>query len=128
MAIAHISPIKYGRLLAKALPKVIETPDEFHRYVGMMEHFDRRAERGEILNPEENALLALLEQLVNEYDDKIELPRAEPYKIVLYLMERKVLRQADMLPIFGSRSVSTRRTQKRPLLYSTVTLLARLRG
>ncbi len=31
MAIANINPIKYGKLLAKALPKVIETPEEFHR-------------------------------------------------------------------------------------------------
>ncbi len=72
-----------------------------------MEQFDRRVERGENLKLEENALLALLEQLVEEYDDKIEVPKAEPYKIVLYLMERQGLRQADMLPIFGSRSVAS---------------------
>jgi antitoxin component HigA of HigAB toxin-antitoxin module len=107
MAIADIGLVKYGKLLAKALPKVIETREEFHHYVEMMERLDRRAERGETLTPEENALLALLEQLVKEYDDKIDLPYSPPYRTVPYLMERQGLRQVDLLPVFGSRSVAS---------------------
>jgi HTH-type transcriptional regulator/antitoxin HigA len=107
MALTEISPIKYGELLAKALPKVIETREEFDRYVAMMEQLDRRAEAGEPLGPEEQALLALLERLVKDYDDQVELPDLPPYKIVLYLMEHKGLRQADLLPVFGSRSVAS---------------------
>lgn len=30
-----------------------------------------------------------------------------PYKVVLHLMEQKGLRQADMLAVFGSRSVAS---------------------
>jgi len=41
MAIADISPVKYGKVLAKALPKVIETREEFHHYVEMTERLDR---------------------------------------------------------------------------------------
>jgi len=52
-------------------------------------------------------LLALLEQLVKAYDDKIELPQLPPHRIVLHLMEHKGLRQADMLSVFGSRSVAS---------------------
>jgi HTH-type transcriptional regulator / antitoxin HigA len=107
MAVNEISPIKYGRLLAKALPKVIETREEFDRYVEMMEQLDRRAEAGERLSPEEETLLALLEQLVKDYDDKIELPKLSPRRIVLHLMEHKGLRQADLLAVFGSRSVAS---------------------
>jgi len=107
MAVTEISPIRYGRLLAKALPKVIETREEFDHYVEMMEELDRRAEAGHTLNPEEHALLALLEQLVRDYDDRIDLPTLPPYKIVLHLMEHKGLRQADLLPVFGSRSVAS---------------------
>lgn len=107
MAVSEISPIKYGKLLAKVLPKVIETRDEFDRYVAIMEQLDRRAEGGGLPSPEEEVLLALLEQLVKDYDDKIELPDVPPHKMIGYLMEWRNLRQADLLPIFGSRSVAS---------------------
>jgi HTH-type transcriptional regulator/antitoxin HigA len=107
MAITEISPIKYGKLLARTLPKVIETREEFDRYVETMEQLDRRAAEGTTLSPEEETLLALLEQLVKDYDDRIELPKVAPYKIVLHLMEHKGLRQADLVPVFGSRSVAS---------------------
>jgi HTH-type transcriptional regulator / antitoxin HigA len=107
MAVSEISPIKYGKLLAKALPKVIETRDEFDRYVAMMEQLDRRAEAGDPFSPEEEVLQALLEQLVKDYDDKIELPDVPPHKMIAYLMEWRSLRQADLLPAFGSRSVAS---------------------
>jgi len=107
MAITAISPTRYGRLLAKTLPKVIETREEFDHYTAIMERLDRRAEAGDALSPEEETLLALLEQLIKDYDDRIELPKAAPYKVVLHLMEHKGLRQADLLPVFGSRSVAS---------------------
>lgn len=106
MAVAEISPSKYGKLLAKTLPKVIETREEFDRYVEIMEQLDR-AETEEPLSPEGEALRSLLERLVKDYDDRIELPRLAPHQVVLHLMEHKGLRQADMLPIFGSRSVAS---------------------
>ena len=106
MAIAEISPTRYGELLAQTLPKVIETMEEFDRYVETMEQLDRRAEKGP-LSPEELALLALLERLVKDYDDQVELPRVPPHKMIAFLMDQKHLRQADLLPVFGSRSVAS---------------------
>jgi HTH-type transcriptional regulator/antitoxin HigA len=106
MALAEISPVKYGRLLAKALPKVIETKAEFRHYVETMEQLDRRAESG-LASPEEEALLNLLEQLVKDYDERIELPELPPHRMIAFLMESRDLRQADMLPVFGSRSVAS---------------------
>lgn len=107
MAVTEISPIKYGKLLAKALPKVIETRQEFDRYVGLMEELDRRTGKGAQLTPEEETLLALLEHLVKDYDEKIEIPNLPPPKILLHLMEHKGLRQADLLPVFGSSSIAS---------------------
>jgi len=107
MAVTDISPVKYGKVLAKALPRVIESREEFDRHVAMMEQLDRRAESGDALSPEEQALLSLLEQLVRDYDEKIDRPPLEPYKVVLHLMEHKGLRQADLLSVFGSRSVAS---------------------
>jgi HTH-type transcriptional regulator/antitoxin HigA len=103
-----VSPAKYGRLLAKTLPKVIETRGEFDRYVKVMEELDRHAEEsGHRLSPEEKALSELLLKLIEDYDDPVELPPVEPYKIVLYLMEQRGLRQVDLVPVFGSRSVAS---------------------
>jgi HTH-type transcriptional regulator/antitoxin HigA len=106
MAIAEISPIRYGKLLAKTLPKVIETREEFDHYVETMEQLDHRAAR-EPLSPEEMALLTLLERLVKDYDDQIELPEIPPHRMIRFLMDHRGLRQADLLPVFGSRSVAS---------------------
>jgi HTH-type transcriptional regulator/antitoxin HigA len=106
MALNAISPARYGKVLAKALPRVIETRQEFDRHVALMEQLDRRAEAG-AASPEEHALLVLLEHLVKEYDDRIELPEVAPFQIVTHLMEHKGLRQVDLLPVFGSRAVAS---------------------
>jgi HTH-type transcriptional regulator/antitoxin HigA len=107
MALTEISPRKYGKLLATALPKVIETRNEFDRYVATMEQLDRRVENGGSLSPEEHALLALLERLIQDFDDRVTLPNVPPLQMLQYLMEHRGLRQADLLPIFGSRSVAS---------------------
>ena len=107
MAVTELSPIKYGKLLATALPKVIETRKEFDHYVAMMEQLDRRAENGKALSLEEETLVGLLEQLIQVYDDKIELPDVPPLRMLQYLMEQRGLRQADLLPVFGSRSIAS---------------------
>jgi HTH-type transcriptional regulator/antitoxin HigA len=96
----EISPVRYGKLLAKALPKIIETDKEFDDYVAMMEELDRR----ETLSAEEQALLALLERLVEDYDDKVKLPEVAPHEMVKFLIEQRGLKQADLVPLLGSRS------------------------
>lgn len=103
----EISPAKYGRLLTKVQPRVIETDEEFDRCVAAMEALDMRSERGERLGPEERALLALLERLVRDYDERIELPEVSGVEVLRHLMEHNGLTQADLLPVFKSRSVAS---------------------
>jgi HTH-type transcriptional regulator/antitoxin HigA len=108
MAVTEISPTKYGRLLAETLPKVIETREEFDRAVTLMEELDfREATTGIPLEPEEEALRALLEKLIKDYDDQIELPKTTPDHMIRFLMEHRGLKQADLLPIFGSLGVAS---------------------
>jgi HTH-type transcriptional regulator/antitoxin HigA len=107
MAIAELSPAIYGKLLTAALPKVIETREEFDRAVALMEDLDRREVRGDALSREELTLRELLEQLVKVYDDRIELPKPPPDDMIRYLMEQQGLRQADLVPIFGARSIAS---------------------
>ena len=46
--------------------------------------------------------------LIQDYDDKNhELPEATPDGMIRFLMERRGPKQADLLPVFGSRSVAS---------------------
>ena len=104
MGVITLNPTKYGRLCADVRPKVIESDEEFDRMVTRLEALDRKAHP----SPEERALAELLSRLIEEYDSRQHpLPGEPPYKLVLHLMEHRGLRQADMLPVFGSRSVAS---------------------
>jgi HTH-type transcriptional regulator/antitoxin HigA len=101
---AALNPARYGRLCATLVPKIIESDEEFDRMVERMEELDRKKNPG----PEEEALSALLARLIEDYDDRIAvLADVPPYTVVLHLMEQKGLRQADLLPVFGSCSVAS---------------------
>ncbi len=104
MGVTAVSRKKYGGLLAKALPKVIENDEELEYFAGVLEGFDR-LERA--LEPEEKALEALLARLIADYDDRIAIPDLPARKVLAFLMEQRGLKQADLLPVFGSRSVAS---------------------
>ena len=93
---------KYGRLLARTLPSVIETEEENER---MLMEMDRLMSKGEDnLTPEEDKLLALMVRLVEEFEAKAyPIDEVPPHRILKHLMEANNLRQSDLLPIFGSR-------------------------
>ena len=102
MALTALNPAKYGRLCATVVPKVIESDEEFDRLVEQMEALDFKQNP----TPEEDALSALLMKLIQDYDDlHYPLPDVPPHKMIAFLMDQKHLRQADLLPVFGSRSV-----------------------
>ena len=104
MGTLTISPKAYGGLLAKTLPKVIETDQELEHFADVLESLDRL---GRELRPEEKMLEALLSRLIGDYDERVELPSLPPYKTIAFLMEQRGLKQADLLPVFGSRSVAS---------------------
>ena len=104
MGTLTISPKKYGDLLATTLPKVIETDHELEHFADVLESLDHL---GRELRPEEKMLEALLARLIRDYDEKVELPRLAPHKTIAFLMEQRNLKQADLLPVFGSRSVAS---------------------
>ena len=73
-----------------------------------MEELDlREVKTGTPLGPEEEGLRALLEKLIKDYDDQIELPKTSPDHMIRFLMEHRGLKQADLLLVFGSRSVAS---------------------
>ncbi len=98
----RIDATKYARLLGRALPKVIETDEEFDRMVALLEELSVPERE---LSPEEGALAQLLQKLITDYDDKhYPIPDASPHEIVRYLMEQRELKQVDLVPVLGSRA------------------------
>jgi len=64
----------------------------------------------ESLSPEESALLDILSLLIEDYEKvHYPMPEAPPYKVLKMLMqEDRGLKQADLVPVFGSRGAVSR--------------------
>jgi HTH-type transcriptional regulator/antitoxin HigA len=93
---------KYQKLVAKAMPKVIETDEEFHRMVAVLEKLDIPERE---LSPEEEALASLLEKLIMEYDDtQYPVFESPPDEALRALLEQRGLKQIDLVPVLGSRA------------------------
>lgn len=103
---ARIDEKKYGRLLARALPSVIETEEENER---MLAEVERLMDKGEVsLTPEEGRLLRLMVVLVEDFEGRTYPVRdAAPHEMLRHLMEARGLKQADLLPVFGSRGYTS---------------------
>src|SRR5260370_9742928 len=86
-ATVDIDQEKYGKLLAKTLPKIIETDEEFDRMAALLEELTIPERE---LTPEEDALASLPKKLVVDYDDQYyAIPDAKPHEMVRFLMEQR---------------------------------------
>jgi HTH-type transcriptional regulator / antitoxin HigA len=87
--------------LAKVLPRVITTTEEHER---MLAEAEKLMDKGEHRNAEEDAALDLMVRLIKDYEvEHYPLPDPSPHEMLVYLMEQRSLKQADLLPIFKSR-------------------------
>ncbi len=92
---------KYARVLAKVLPRVIATGKEHERLLAEVE---KLMDRGERRTAEEDAALDLMVRLIQDYEEEHHpLPEPSPHEMLAYLMEKRGLKQADLVPIFNSR-------------------------
>lgn len=102
----RIDPKKYGRLLSRALPIVIETEEENERMLAAVEQLVAKGE--DKLTPEEGRLLKLMVRLIEDFEESAyPMPDAKPHEVLQHLLEARELRQADLLPIFGSRGYTS---------------------
>lgn len=95
---------RYGRLLAKATPRVITTKREHERALAIVESLIERGERN--MTAEEDALLDLLTNLVRDYE-ATKYPsrkRSEPHEMLAFLLEQRGLSPKDLWPVIGSKS------------------------
>src|SRR3954469_14474224 len=94
----------YRQLIAKSLPHVIHTEEENERYVAELEALHSR----EQLTPEEEQLAELLTLLIEDFESRnYQIQAAEPVEIVCELMDANGLKQADLIDVFGTRSIAS---------------------
>jgi HTH-type transcriptional regulator/antitoxin HigA len=97
---------RYGQLLLEALPRPIQTEAENERALAVVNELMAKGE--ENLTPEETALLELLVQLIERFEEQAyPIPEAPGYRVLRTLMENRGIKQADLLPIFGSRGIAS---------------------
>jgi HTH-type transcriptional regulator/antitoxin HigA len=102
VAVKKPDPRKYGRLLARILPVVIQNEQEYDRIDAEIGRLLAKGHRN--LPAEERALLELLTKLIEDYDAQhFSFPKSLPHERLRALMDHNDLTQADLLPIFKSR-------------------------
>ncbi|MBI3683107.1 MAG: helix-turn-helix domain-containing protein [Acidobacteria bacterium] len=83
------------------LPRVIATRKEHER---MLAEVEKLMDKGEHRTTEEDAALDLMVRLIKDYEEEHHgLPDPSPHEMLAYLMEKRGLKQADLVPIFNSR-------------------------
>ena len=93
---------RYGRLLARAVPKVIKTEEENDRALVIVESLMKKGENN--LTPEEDALLDLLVDLIHDFEEKAyPIPESKPHEMIEFLLEQRMLSPKDLWPIIGSK-------------------------
>ena len=98
----RVDPKKYGRLLSRTLPMVIETEEENERMLAAVERLMAKGEKN--LTPEESHLFKLMVHLIEDFEEReYSIPNTRPHEILQHLLAARDLRQSDLLPIFGSR-------------------------
>lgn len=99
----RFNPERYTGLLAESLPTIIQTEAQNKRLLKIVK---RLIDKGEDISPEEIELARLLGHLVQEFEQRFYKPRAAtPREVLIELMAANNLKQADHVPIFGSKSI-----------------------
>jgi HTH-type transcriptional regulator/antitoxin HigA len=94
---------RYGRLLARAVPRVIRTEVENERALAVVESLMAKGE--DHRTAEEDALLELLADLIHSYEKSAyPVPQSEPHEMVAFLLDQRGLTAQDLVPVVGSRS------------------------
>src|SRR5271165_4652171 len=86
---------QYRKLLDETLPVVIRTKAEYRRLLTTAAALMERAE--DEISEEQGRLLELLSILIEEYENRAHpLPKAEPHKMLAYLLEEKNMKPSDL--------------------------------
>ncbi|MEG4988604.1 transcriptional regulator [Microcoleus sp. BR0-C5] len=94
------NPDKYTELLSQYQPKIIRTEVENEKALAIVEELMHRRDR----TPEEDELYELLIALIEKFEQEYYAPgvTATPNSLLLFLMEQRSLKPADLVGIVGS--------------------------
>ncbi|MDJ0634195.1 MAG: transcriptional regulator [Xenococcaceae cyanobacterium MO_188.B29] len=100
-----INPETYGKLLIQYLPKVITNETENERALDIAETLSNKYD----ITPEEELLLDLLVTLIENFESKQYTfeNNSTPLSRLHFLVEANNFKQADLLDIFGSKSIAS---------------------
>ncbi|MEA5529097.1 transcriptional regulator [Dolichospermum sp. UHCC 0684] len=91
----------YSQLLAEIAPQVIDTEEDYERFLKVAEYLTFKKNR----SPEERVLHKLLVRLIEDYEEEnYPMDESTPHDILLHIMESSGIRQADLVRILGSSS------------------------
>jgi HTH-type transcriptional regulator/antitoxin HigA len=103
-AATNFNSVAYARLLAKFLPKPIQSERELEAATVLLLELDERND----LSPEEEALAEVLTVLIEDYEDKhYSLPDVPPHESLHALMEDRGLKHKDIWPVLGNKGSAT---------------------
>lgn len=116
---------RYRELLDVTLPVAIRTQEEYHRLLNAAAGLMEKQEAD--ISEEEGRLLELLSILIDEYENRAHpLPKAEPHKMLAYLLKEKDMKPSDLWTILPKSRVSEILNGKRSISKAQARQLAEL--
>jgi HTH-type transcriptional regulator / antitoxin HigA len=116
---------RYRELLDVTLPVAIRTEEEYHRLLNAAAALMEKQEAE--ISEEEGRLLEMLSILIDEYENRAHpLPKAEPHKMLAYLLEEKDMKPSDLWTILPKSRVSEILSGKRSISKAQARQLAEL--
>ena len=116
---------QYRKLLDATLPVVIRTEAEHHRLLTTAGAIMEKPE--DEISEEEGRLLELLSILIEEYENRAHpLPKAQPHKMLAYLLEEKNMKPSDLWTVLPKSRVSEILNGKRSISKAQARQLAEL--
>lgn len=96
---------RYRELLDVTLPVAIRTPEDYGRLLGAAAMLMEKPETE--ISEEEGRLLEMLSILIDEYENRAHpLPKAEPHRMLAYLLEEKGMKPSELWAILPKSRVS----------------------
>lgn len=125
MSARLLDELRYRQLLDVTLPVAILTEEEYHRLLNAAATLMEKQEAE--ISEEEGRLLEMLSILIDEYENRAHpLPKAEPRKMLAYLLEEKDMKPSDLWTILPKSRVSEILSGKRSISKAQARQLAEL--
>lgn len=103
-ALPQIDEARYAKLLAKTLPRPIQTERDNRRMTELLLKLDER----EDLSAEEEQLAEMLTILIEDFEARhYPLAPVSPHQALKELLEERKLRHADIWPVLGNKGVTS---------------------